>query len=250
VIALKNKKLVLIFSKDESYLVETSKKNFNTKSGMIKNINKKNPGSKIKTHLGKEFFIIEPTLEDIISKGIRRSAQVITPKDCALILAFTGIRQGSLVVDAGTGTGYLAIFLANYIKPGKVITYEYDNSFARIAKENIELSGLSKFIKVKRKDVSKGIDEKNVDLITLDLKNPQKIINHARKSLKVGGWLVIYSPTVDELLSVTKEIKKKGFSHMKTVENIVREWQTEKTTRPKTMGLMHTGFLTFARKVG
>jgi len=171
------------------------------------------------------------------------------PKDAALILAYTGIEQGSLVVDAGTGSGFLAIFIANYIKPGRVVTYENNKKFIKVAKENIKDSGLSKFIKLKQKDITKGIDEKDVDLITLDLKDAEKVIVHAYKALKPGGWLVVYSPYIEQVISVFREIEKLNFTQVKIVENVVREWQVEKYTRPKTFGLFHTGFLTFARKI-
>jgi tRNA A58 N-methylase Trm61 len=42
---------------------------------------------------------------------------------------------------------------------------------------------------------------------------------------------------------------KNYFENVKIVENIVREWQYEKTLRPKTKGLIHTGFITIARKI-
>jgi tRNA (adenine57-N1/adenine58-N1)-methyltransferase len=247
---MKEKMLALLLSKDESYLVEVLNKNFNIKSGIVKlgGLKKKKYGDKIKTHLGKEFAIVKPNIKDILEKKIKRTAQVILPKDVALILAYTGIRPDSLVVDCGTGSGYLAIFLANYLTKGKVITYESDRNFARIAKENIKISGL-KNIKLKHMDVAKGIAEKNIDLLTVDIQNPAKIIKNAYSSLKAGGYLVVYSPTVEEVIAVNKFIKRKSFSEIKTVENIVREWQVERTTRPKTMGLMHTGFLTFARKM-
>jgi tRNA (adenine57-N1/adenine58-N1)-methyltransferase len=139
--------------------------------------------------------------------------------------------------------------LANYIKPGKVITYEKDKKMRKIAEKNVRLSGLSKFIRIKNKDATKGISEKNVDLVSVDIQNPENVVKHAYKALKPGGWLVVYSPTIEEVIAVTKKIRKLNFSYIKTVENIVREWQTERTTRPRTMGIMHTGFLTFARKV-
>ncbi len=239
---------ILLLSKDESYLVENNIKRLNTKSGIIKLSGSKKIGSKVKSHLGKEFYIVKPTILDILHKKIRRTAQVILPKDIALILAYTGISPDSFVVDCGTGTGYLAIFLAHYLSKGKVVTYEKEKRFLENAKENIKFSGL-KNIKLKQKDVIKGFDEKKVDTIVIDLQNPEKIIKHAYKSLKVGGQLVIYSPTVEGIIKVSKIIRRLNFSEAKTVENIVREWQTERTTRPKTMGLMHTGFLIFARKV-
>lgn len=178
----------------------------------------------------------------------KRGPQIIMPKDAALILAYTGIGPGSKVVDAGAGSGFLAIFLANYVRPGKVVTYENKKRFVKIVKKNIKSSGLSKFIRLREEDVTKGIKEKNVDLVTLDLKDVKKVIGHSYRALKVGGWLVVYSPHIEQVVTVMKEIKKKNFCETKVVENVVREWKVEKTTRPKTMGIMHTGFLTFAKK--
>ena len=82
------------------------------------------------------------------------------------------------------------------------------------------------------------------------MKNAEKVIKHAYKALKAGGYLVVYSPYIEQVISVLKKIQKFNFCEIKTLENIVREWQFEKYTRPKTLGIMHTGFLTFARKVG
>ncbi len=184
----------------------------------------------------------------MVKSELIRGPQIITPKDSAMILAYTNTEPGSKVVDAGTGSGFLAIFLATYLNPGKVYTYENDYRFVKIAKENIKKSGLSKFIVLRNADITKGIKEKKVDLITLDLKDAKKVVKHAHKALKAGGYLVVYSPTVEHLIEVIKEIKKNKFKGLKTIENIVREWKTDYTTRPKTMGIMHTGFLTFAKK--
>jgi tRNA (adenine57-N1/adenine58-N1)-methyltransferase len=248
---IKVNELVFLLSKDESYLVKAEKRNFNTKSGIIKlqGIIGKKFGEKIKTHLGKEFTIVKPNIGDILEMGIKRLPQIITLKDLGIILAYTAIGKDSLVVDAGTGSGYAAIFFANYVINGKVVTYEIDRRFTKIAKENIELSGL-KNIKLKQRDIIKGIDEKNVDLVNLDMKNAEKVVEHAYKALRPGGWLVVYSPNIEQVIKVQKEIKKLNFCEIKTIENIVREWKVEKYTRPKTLGIMHTGFLTFARKVG
>jgi len=179
---------------------------------------------------------------------LKRGPQIITPKDSSLILAYTAVEPGSKVVDAGTGSGFLAIFLAKYLKPGKVYTYEKDERFQKLAKENIATVGLEKSITLRKADVTKGIKEKNVDLVTLDLKHANKVIPHAHKALKTRGQIVVYSPTIDHLSSTIKELKKRKFVQIKTVESIVREWKSEYTIRPKTMGIMHTGFLTFARK--
>ena len=234
---------VLLLSDDESYLAETGR-DLHTKSGVIK-ANKIKIGKVVRTHLGKEFLAVKPTIRDVLRKA-ERGAQVILPKDVAMILGYTGISADSVIVDAGSGSGYAAIFLANYVPNGKVVTYENDKRFVKIVQKNVKASESSN-IKVKRADVTRGIKERNVDLVLLDLQNADKVVKHAYNSLKGGGYLVVYSPTVDHLVKSLKAVRKR-FIGIETVENIVREWQTERTVRPKTMGLMHTGFLTFARK--
>ncbi len=242
---------LLLLSKDESYLVTNLDRDLSFKSGIVraKELKKKKFGDTIKTHIGKEFYVVRPSILDILYKGAKRAAQVILPKDIGLILSYTGIRPDSKVVDAGAGTGFLSIFMANMLPHGEVVTYEKDKRFFEVARKNIEVSGLAN-LSIKLKDVNKGIPDKNVDLVTLDMQHPGKAISHAYKALKMGGYIAVYSPTAEELIDTVKVVRKLNFSEPKTVENIVREWQTERTTRPKTMGLMHTGWLTFARKVG
>src|SRR3990172_2164403 len=103
--------LFLLLSDKKSFLARADK-DLQTHDGVIKlkDLLRKNFGEKIKTHLGREYRLAKPTLADIIQKKIARTAQVILPKDAAMILAYTGLRQDSSVVDAGTGSGYLAIF--------------------------------------------------------------------------------------------------------------------------------------------
>jgi tRNA (adenine57-N1/adenine58-N1)-methyltransferase len=236
----------LLLSKDFKIIVEEGKSKISTHLGNIdlKNLKER---KKIKSHLGKEFFVIKPNIIDLIEK-MKRGAQVILPKDVAIIIAYTGLMPDWKVLDVGTGSAFSSIFIANYLTKGKVVTYEKDERFYKIAKENIEFSEL-KNIKIVKKDFLKGIKEKDFDLILLDLEDANKAIKIAYNSLKVGGYLVVYSPTVDHLLKFCREMKKFSFTEIKIVENIVREWQFEKTLRPKTKGIMHTGFITIARKI-
>jgi tRNA (adenine57-N1/adenine58-N1)-methyltransferase len=235
-----------LLSKDFKILVEEGKKRISTHLGII-DLKGLKEGKKIKSHLGKEFFVVKPNIIDLIEK-MKRGAQVILPKDVAIIIAYTGLMPYWKVLDVGTGSAFSSIFLANYLTKGKVVTYEKDERFYKIAKENISLSGLKNIQLVKR-NFLKGTKEKDFDLILLDLEDANKVIKIAYNSLKVGGYLVVYSPTVDHLLKVCKEIKKFSFTEIKIVENIVREWQFEKTLRPKTKGIMHTGFIAIARKI-
>jgi tRNA (adenine57-N1/adenine58-N1)-methyltransferase len=242
--------LVLLLSEDSSHVVQVSGEKINLASGWIDTSDflKKEIGDKVKTSKGKVYTILKPSIIDILRKRVKRTAQVMLPKDIASIIANTGIDGDSLIIDAGTGTGYLAVFLAKLLPKSIIVSYEYDKEFFKHAQENMRSAGVWN-VKLRNKDVTKGIKEKNSDLVVLDLKSSSVAIKHAHKSLKIGGWLAIYSPTVDHLLKVTKALGKFKFSEMKIVENIEREWQLTKTLRPKTTGLMHTGFLTFVRKI-
>ncbi len=239
------KKFLLLIIDGDEFFVEKGKK-INTHHGKIDTSKIKK--GKTKTHLGKEVIVLEPNILDFLKRKAKRGSQVMLPKDIGMILAYTGIKPNSKVVDAGTGSAFSSLFIANFVSNGKVYTYEKNKKFFEIAKKNIKESGIKNIV-LKNKDVTKKIDEKNVDLVILDLKDVKKVIKHAYKSLKPGGYLAVYSPTVDELLEVRKEIEEYGFFNVKTIENIVREWQYTKTLRPKTMGITHTGFLTFARKL-
>ena len=233
----------LILGKNRKYLVKDNVKVINTTDGKIR-IKKKVAIS----HLGKKFAVLEPTLVDLMEKAFKRGSQVVLAKDASLILTYTGIKPNSKVVDIGGGSGFLSIFLAWYLRDGKIVAYEKDERRIKIIKENSEIAGIRN-LKMKKKDVTKGISEKNLDLVTVDIKNPERIIKFVYKSLKVGGWLVVYCPVIEEILNVVKEIEKFGFSEPFVVENIVREWKVKNGTRPKTKGLMHTGFLLFVRKI-
>ena len=188
----------------------------------------------------------ERNLLDILKK-LKRLPQIVTPKDASLILGYTGISPDSLIVDAGAGSGFLCIFLAYYCRKGKVVTYEIRPDFAKAVRKNVKLSGLKNIV-VKGKDILKGIEEKNVDLITLDMKGVERVIENAFQVLKPGGWLAVYSPYIEQVISVRNEMENLDFTQIKTVENIVREWRVGRHTLPEVSGVIHTGWLTFARK--
>lgn len=243
---------VLLLGDETKYIVEIGTGKYQTNEGIVDlaSLKKKKFGEEVKTHLGKKLIIAEPTISDLLQKKAKRLPQIIMPKDAALVLAYTGVNPGSSIVDAGAGSGFAAMFLANYIRPGKVVTYEIDRAAAKLSKQNFQRVGLEKFIKLKQKDIRKGIDEKNVDLVLLDMKYSERVVKHAYRCLKPGGWLVVYSPYIEQVKAVTEQIEKKDFSKPKTVENILRGWQVRSHTLPERAGIMHTGFITFARKVG
>lgn len=206
----------------------------------------KKDGSVVKTNTGKELVIFSPSFIDSYRK-IKRGPQIIALKDIGLIIAETGINRDSKVLDAGSGSGAVACFMANFVK--QMTTYELRDDFHEIVKTNIEYLGL-KNIKAKKHDIYTGIIDKNLDLIILDLPEPWKV-PEIENALKIGGFLVSYSPTIPQAMDFVKHLSQnKAFVHCKTVELIEREWEfEERKVRPKSRMIGHTGFMTFARRV-
>jgi tRNA (adenine57-N1/adenine58-N1)-methyltransferase len=244
-------KRVLLLGRDKSFLINTSE-TFHCQYGTL-NIKKiKKFGQKVK--IGKEcFMVVKPTIIDLLKK-CRRIPQVVLPKDAAQIIAITGVSHGWKCLDAGSGSGFLALFLGHLVQPdGKVITYERNKRFAENVKKNIELCGLEKTVKIKNKDILKGFPERSLDLVTLDMMHAEKIVPKAHKAMKPGAWIVVYSPHIEQQKRVIEEMKKLSFTQVKTLENIQREWLVNNYksgyTHPKPSGILHTGFMTFARKV-
>lgn len=112
------------------------------------------------------------------------------------------------------------------------------------------MAGLNGIVAVKLKDIYEGIDENNVDLVTLDLPQPERVLPHAEQALKPGGHLATFAPCVEHLQRLYREFPKFSFTDFRTIECLVRELEVKPTcTRPSTHMIAHTGYLTFARRI-
>ena len=216
-----------LFNKDE----------LQTSEGVILLKNVKN--NKVQSSSGSVFTVVEASVPDLFDR-LKRGAQIITLKDAAYILGRAGVNKDSFVVDAGGGSGFLSCFLGLHAK--KVVTYELRKDFAKIVQANIDFLGL-KNVEVKNKDAYLDMDEEGVDVMTLDLLEPWLV---STDGLKVGGYLVAYCPTINQVVKVKM---LEGFVIEEVCEIIKRDWREDKIQRPKSKMIAHTGFLVFMRKL-
>jgi len=244
--------ILLYLDRKRTYLVKIEKgKTFHTHRGFISfdDLIGKEYGSSISSSLNVEFAVLKPTLQDYIYK-IQRKTQIMYPKDISLILMFSNVGPGSIVVEAGTGAGALATALAYHVRPsGHVCSYEVRPEFIEIAQKNLKRANVSDCVTVKNKDITEGIEETEVDAVVLDLATPWLVIPHAYKALKGSSMLVSFSPTIDQVVKTVEALKENSFTDIDTVECIMRAMQTERgKTRPQTLMTGHTGYITSARK--
>lgn len=243
------KKIFLINNEANLWLDPT--KDSNTEFGIIKSfqLKKAKPGSKITTHTGKVFFVVAPSTPDLFRKMIRLP-QIITLKDLGSILAYSGIKSDSKILEAGTGSGFATCFMAAVARNGKVVSYELRKEFAKVAAKNTKLFGLDN-VSIINADIKNGVKQKDFDFILLDVPDPWAAIPSVLKSLKTGGRLCTYSPSI---IQVEKTIKSLP-SYMKIerlLNSVETNWKIElerDILRPESNGMTHTAFLLFSRKV-
>jgi tRNA (adenine57-N1/adenine58-N1)-methyltransferase len=234
---------LLIDEKGRKYLVKGDK-DMHTNYGVLTadKFAEENLGKVLETHQGRKFNLIRPNILDYMDKG-KRGPQAMTPKDCAVISGYTGIHSGSRVLEAGVGSGILSMYLASLIAPATLTSYEIREDFAEIARGNYKKFGIQN-AEIKMKDIYTGIDEKELDLISLDLPEPWLVVEHAKGALKIGGYLTSYSPSIEQN---KKFVDALGDSFMHdTLETIQRDWDME-VVRPFSRMIAHTGFITVAR---
>lgn len=245
--------ILLYLDRKRTYLVKAEKeKSFHTHRGIVQlgELIGKEYGTQIASTMGIQFVALKPSVRDYIFKMLRQT-QITYPKDIALIVMFSGAGPGSRIVEAGTGTGALTCTLAYYVKPsGRVYSYEIREEFIKLAQKNLERARVSEYVELKNKDITEGIEEKDVDAVILDMATPWLVIPHAYSALKGSGALVSFSPTIDQVVKTVEALEADGFVDIGTVECLMRGMQIARgKTRPETLMTAHTGYMTFARKI-
>jgi tRNA (adenine57-N1/adenine58-N1)-methyltransferase len=181
-----------------------------------------------------------------------RNTQIIYSKDAGAILSEAGIGAGSRVVESGTGSGALTWVLSNAVgDSGHVYTYEIREDMHTSAKKNLEKYAHINRITMHHQDILKGIKEKEIDAVVLDLATPWDVVNVAHEALRPSHFLVSYSPTIEQVMKTCKALSLEGkWGMIKTIEVLQREIMVrENKTRPTTWMVGHTGYMTFARKM-
>lgn len=241
---------ILIDERGKKYLFN-SDQDFQNDLGIIKKeqLQISNPGDTLETHLGKKIKVVKADVNDLIEL-MQRRCSILLPKDIGIVISYTGLGCGDRVVDAGTGAGAIALHFANVVgKQGRVYSYEIREDFANIAQSNIDQFRLDN-VEIKNKDIKEGIEEKDIDLVFLDLPKPWEMMELVYDSLKTGGWVAVYAPYIEQVQILHKIAKKVGFSQINSIECILREIEVKvKGTRPKTRMVGHTGYLSFIRKL-
>lgn len=209
-------------------------------------------GTHIETSRGERVLALRPTLADYVL-SMPRGAQVIYPKDLALIMMLADIYPGATVVEAGTGSGALTMTLVRAVGPaGRVFSYEVRDEFQATAKRNIvRYLGETPTLALRMHDITTGIPDRPADRLVLDLPEPWRVVAPAIDALRLGGILLAYLPTTVQVQQTVEALAaSRAFALIDTVEALLRPWHVDGlSVRPAHRMVAHTAFLVTARRV-
>lgn len=250
---LKEGDWVLLYTSDKkNYLIEIKSQNFHTHKDFLflGDLIGKNYGEVVQGKRGEKFYILRPSLFDFLMK-VERATQIIYPKDIGYILLKLGIGPGKVILECGTGSGALTLAMAYMVgEKGKVISYEKESKFLEIAKKNLQKVGLLERVIFKNIEVVENFEEKEIDAVFLDLKEPWLLIKASWEALRPGAPLGIIVPTTNQVSYCLNALEKYPFLNVEVVEILLRKYKTNpERVRPEDKMVAHTGFLIFAQKV-
>jgi len=207
-------------------------------------------GSPIFSHNGSPFFLMQPALADLL-KSIKRSTQILYPKDIGYILVAMGIGPGLHVLEAGTGSGALTTAFAYAVgTEGRVTTYEVRETFHDLAKSNLALFGMENRVTFKLGNIGDGFEEKGVDALFLDVANPYDYIPQVIAALKPGGFFGSLLPTTNQVSLLLTAMRQNHFAFLDVCEVLLRYYRPEPDRlRPVDRMVAHTGYLIFGRPI-
>jgi tRNA (adenine57-N1/adenine58-N1)-methyltransferase len=207
-------------------------------------------GIRIESHLGHKFTLLRPSTDDLV-RYMKRTSQIVYPKDAGYLLLKLGVHSGCRVIEAGTGSGGMAMMLAQAVMPdGHVYSYDNRPDMQALAQENLARVGLEGYATFKLRDVAAGFDEVDVDALFYDLPDPWEYLGQAGAALAGGGFFGSILPTTNQVSKLIYDLKRGPFALIEVEELILRPYKpVPARLRPNDRIIGHTGFLVFARKL-
>ncbi|WP_447965116.1 tRNA (adenine-N1)-methyltransferase [Nitrospira sp. Ecomares 2.1] len=215
-------------------------------------------GTVVQFSNGKLMVAVHPTLAEYTLK-MPRGAQVIYPKDLAVIPMWADIYPGARVFEAGVGSGALTMALLRAVGDrGCVVSYEMREDFAATATKNIErFMGKvpNHFLQIRDAyegiEIGEGTSSWMFDRVVLDLPEPWRVVPHAARALRSGGLYLSYVPTVPQVMQTVQALEQsRVFTMVQNFETLLRTWNIKgRSVRPDHRMVAHSGFITVARKV-
>ncbi len=205
-------------------------------------------GTQLSTHLKHPLLLLRPSTDDLV-RNIKRTTQIVYPKEAGYILMKMRIMPGTRVVEAGTGSGGLTLVFAQAVGPtGCVYSYEARPEMQQLAQKNLEQLGLSDCVEFKLRDIAEGFDEHDADALFLDVPTPWDYLSQAHAALSGSGFFGCILPTTNQVSRLIGALEQANFGFIEVEELLLRPYKVVPARlRPEDRMVAHTGYLIFAR---
>ncbi|WP_457633445.1 tRNA (adenine-N1)-methyltransferase [Oceanithermus desulfurans] len=207
-------------------------------------------GGRVRTTKDAWLWVLRPSLEDYVLL-MKRGATVTYPKDAAAIVLLLDLAPGERVLEAGSGSGALALFLARAVGPaGEVVSYERRADFLARARENVEAWG-TRNVDFRHGDLAEAaLEPEGFDGVALDVMEPWKVLATAVRALKTGRSLVLYLPNITQVVQAVREAAGQPLLLRRVIEVGHRDWDVRPpVAHPHFRQVGHTAFLAQFTKV-
>ena len=252
-----NQLVVINTPKNNKFLaVVDLKKEFTTNEGNFKFSQIKNIPTLVKTSTGINFKIYKPTYKEFVLL-MKRGPQIIYPKDVAQIVLESNIHNSSKVLEIGSGSGALTLYLYTLLKNTGVL-YSLDSSRINQRRADKTISRYISTLSDENKDITfineelinfkyNTLNEK-IDAIITDVPEPWEFFANNKIENSVN-W-VSYLPSMSQVIRMNDVLKEQQFQDIEVKEIILRDWVVdEKIVRPSNKLISHTGFLITAKYI-
>lgn len=251
---LKNGDVVCLFSEDgKIWFVKIEKRKLSTHKGIVdlQGLVGRQSGGYILTSTNNKIYFFVPSLEELILHYVKRSTQIIYPKDAGYLILKLGIKEGMKVLEIGTGSGAMTLVLAHFVgDSGKVYTYEERAEFTKRAEALIKEFNLEHRVCFHTINIECGIKEKDFDAALIDLKEPERYLRDTVNLLSCGAAFGIVVPTTNQVCAVIQECETLSVSSIDICEVFIRKYRVNaERLRPQDVMVGHTAYLITGRKI-
>ncbi|XP_075719566.1 tRNA (adenine(58)-N(1))-methyltransferase, mitochondrial [Rhinoderma darwinii] len=178
------------------------------------------PGEKIRTSTGHQFLLRRPSLDEYVMY-MKRGPTISYPKDIASMLVMMDVNPGDVILEAGSGSGALSLFLSRAVGPeGRVHSIEVRPDHHLVSKRNFlkwvkaweirsgrcwpdNVTFINKDVVVAMSDLRSVA----FDAVALDMLNPQVALPAIIGNLKRGAVCAVYITNITQVIDLLEGIR-------------------------------------------